>query len=300
MEGRDLQTIHLRGAGDERWPRNTPRSHFMSELLLSRRACVRGLLAAGTVGAFGGLVSAADDRLAAAVAGATRSRHALAPALRFASEALQQLEEVEDYTATFYKNERVRGVPVLQQMNLKVREKPFSVYLGFVKPHAGREVLYVAGQNGGNLLAHGTGIETLAGTLSLAPTSAKAMEESRYPVSVIGIRNMVNTLATRWQEELKYSDIRVKYYPNAKVDAVSCRVYETTHTRKRNGVKFYRNRLFVARESGIPVRAESFAWPASTGSRPPLEEQYTYMNTKTNVGLSDIDFSKTNPRYAFP
>ena len=185
-------------------------------------------------------------------------------------------------------------------MNLKVRHTPFSVYLDFVKPHAGREVIYVQGRNGGNLLAHGTGIETLAGTLSLPPTSAKAMEESRYPVTEIGMRNMVNTLATRWQEELKYSDIRVKYYPNAKVDNVSCRVYETTHTRKRNGVRFYRNRLFVARENSLPVRAESFAWPASTGSRPPLEEQYTYMNPKTNVGLGDIDFSAANPGYAFP
>ena len=60
---------------------------------------------------------------------------------------------------TFFKHENVRGGQVIHNMNLKVREKPFSVYLGFVKPHTGREVIYVAGQSGSNLLAHGTGIE---------------------------------------------------------------------------------------------------------------------------------------------
>lgn len=272
----------------------------MSELFLSRRDCLRGLLAAGTVGALGGLTSAADNRLAAAIDGATRSRHALAPPLRLASETLQQLVEVEDYTATFYKNENVRGATVLQQMNLKVREKPFSVYLGYVKPYTGREVLYVAGQNGGNLLGHGTGIELVAGTLVMAPNSARALEESRYPITNIGMRNMVNTLATQWGNEIQYDDIKVKYYPNAKVDKVSCRVYETTHAKRRAGVKFYRSRLYIGRETGLPVRAESFDFPASTGAKAPLVEQYTYMNPKTNVGLGNIDFSKNNPRYAFP
>lgn len=271
----------------------------MSQLLLSRRECLRGLLAAGSVGILGGVASAEDNRLAAVVDGATRSRHALAPALRLASDTLDKLAEIKDYSATFYKHENVRGVSVLQQMNLKVREDPFSVYLGFVKPHAGREVLYVEGQNGGNLLGHGTGIEKVAGTVVIDPDSPRALEESRYPITQIGMRNMVRTIANQWSTELRYNDLKVKYYPNAKVDKVSCSVYESTHARRRSGVTFYRSRLYVSRQTGLPIRAEQFGFPASTGARPPMIEQYTYMDVKANSGLSNIDFSTSNPAYDY-
>lgn len=258
-----------------------------------------GLLAAGSVGLLGGVASAADTRLAAVVAGAKRSRHALAPSLQLASETLQRLDEVKDYTTTFFKHENVRGGKVIHNMTLKVREAPFSVYIGFLKPHSGREVIYVAGRNGGNLLAHGVGIEKVAGTLSIPPNSAKALEESRYPITRIGMRNMVTSIATQWGNDLKYDDLQVKYYPNAKVGDVSCRVFESTHARRQQGVLFYRSRLYITHDTELPVRVEQFGFPSGTGVRPPMIEQYTYMDLKTNVGLGDNDFSTSNPAYDF-
>jgi hypothetical protein len=271
----------------------------MSLNLPTRREFLGGLLAAGSVGVLGGVASAADTRIAALVAGATRTGHDLAPPLRLASETLQRLDEVKDYSATFFKHENVRGGQVIHNMNLKVREKPFSVYLGFLKPHTGREVIYVAGQNGGNLLAHGTGIEKIAGTVSIAPNSAQALEESRYPITKIGMRNMVTAIATQWGTDLKYNDLQVKYYANAKVGNVSCRVYESTQPRPRKGVVFYRSRLYVTRETELPVRVEQFGFPSGKGVRPPMIEQYTYMDLKTNIGLRDIDFSTSNPSYDY-
>jgi hypothetical protein len=259
----------------------------MSRNLPSRREFMGGLLAAGSVGILGEVASAA-----------TRSGHDLAPPLRLASETLQRLDEVKDYSATFFKHENVRGGQVIHNMNLKVREKPFSVYLGFVKPHTGREVIYVAGQSGGNLLAHGTGIEKVAGTLSIAPNSARALEESRYPITQIGMRNMVTALATQWGTDLKYDDLQVKYYANAKVGNVSCRVYESTQPKRRKGV-FYRSRLYITHKTELPVRVEQFGFPTGTGVRPPMIEQYTYMDLKTNIGLRDIDFSTSNPSYDY-
>ena len=270
----------------------------MSRNLPSRREFMGGLLAAGSVGILGGVASAADTRIAALVAGATRSGHDLAPPLRLASETLQRLDEVKDYSATFFKHENVRGGQVIHNMNLKVREKPFSVYLGFVKPHTGREVIYVAGQSGSNLLAHGTGIEKVAGTVSIAPNSARALEESRYPITQIGMRNMVTALATQWGSDLKYDDLQVKYYANAKVGNVSCRVYESTQPKRRKG-EFYRSRLYITHKTELPVRVEQFGFPTGTGVRPPMIEQYTYMDLKTNIGLRDIDFSTSNPSYDY-
>jgi hypothetical protein len=39
--------------------------------------------------------------------------------------------------------------------------------------------------------------------------------------------------------------------------------------------------------------------PKRSGGEPELHEEYTYLNVKTNVGLKDIDFDVSNPKYNF-
>jgi len=39
--------------------------------------------------------------------------------------------------------------------------------------------------------------------------------------------------------------------------------------------------------------------PTGDGDRPTLVEEYTFTNLKTNVGLTDEDFSGMNPKYHF-
>jgi len=44
----------------------------------------------------------------------------------------------------------------------------------------------------------------------------------------------------------------------------------------------------------------AYDWPTTPGGEAPLIEEYTYYNVKLNVGLTDLDFDKTNPAYNFP
>ena len=74
------------------------------------------------------------------------------------------------------------------------------------------------------------------------------------------MRNMVTALATQWGSDLKYDDLQVKYYANAKVGNVSCRVYESTQPKRRKG-EFYRSRLYVTHKTELPVRVEQFGIP---------------------------------------
>ena len=58
-------------------------------------------------------------------------------------------------------------------------------------------------------------------------------------------------------------------------------------------------RLYINKADGLPARVEQFGFPAKSGDAAPIVEQYTFMNVKTNVGLSDVDFDENNPKYDF-
>lgn len=228
------------------------------------------------------------------------TEHPLLPAINIAQKSLEAMQTINDYEATFVKQERVGGQLVKQSMQMRFRERPFSVYLHYGEELAGREILYVQGKNGNQLLAHeGSGLKSLIGTVSLAVTSAEAMQENRYPITMIGMRKMLETVLDQWQEETKYGEVSVKYYPQAKLGGRPCKVIESTHPQPRRQFKFHKTRLFLDRETELPVRVEQYGFPAMPGAKPPLEEEYTYSNIRTNTGLTDRDFSTANPRYSF-
>ncbi len=267
---------------------------------LNRRQAIGRLLAGGAMATAlpSGLLLAEDERIATAVRIGGTS-HALAPGLRLAVESRRALDSVKDYSASFFKEELVGKTRVNHQLTLKVRETPFSAYLRYENPHKGREAIFVTGKNNGKMLAHGTGIEAIVGTLELDPSGERALAESRYPITNIGMRNLLELTIAQWNTELNIPDVKVRYFPNAKVANVECRVFESSYDKKHKGVKFHMTRLYVDKKTAFPVRVEQFDFPTRTGAKPAILEQYTYLNVKPNSGLTDIDFDVKNPSYAF-
>ena len=219
-------------------------------------------------------------------------------AIKLAKEVQETLKKVKDYEATFTKKEVVGRKLIHSEMYVKFREQPFSVYIKYLNPHGGREVIYVAGLNKDRLLAHGEGITSIVGTIKLKPDSKDALEENRYPITMFGMSNLVSTLIQQWQEDEKHDDCVVKFFPNAKLDKVDCKVVETSYPKQVAHAKFHITRMYVAKDSGLPVRVEQFGFPAS-GAEAPVIEEYTYANVKTNVGFSDIDFDTNNKAYGY-
>lgn len=227
-------------------------------------------------------------------------RHPLAPALEHAYAARQKLAEVKDYEALFTKQELVGRRMRATSMKLKLREQPFSVYLQYVTPHQGREVLFVSGRNNNQLLAHETGIKAIAGTVSLAIDSEDAMDGNRYPITMIGMSKLLDQIVAQWESESQYGECNVQYYPDAKVGDVACKVVESSHPQPRKQFKFQKTRLFINSQTGLPVRVEQYSFPQAEGGKAPLVEEYTYSQVRTNLGLTDRDFDHKNPNYAFP
>jgi hypothetical protein len=237
------------------------------------------------------------------VAGSTTPEspeHPLAGALKLTRLSRESLSNVLDYEATLTKRELLSGQLQTSQMQLRIRHKPFSVYLKYVQPNAGREVLYHQAVNPNMILAHeGQGLAALAGTLNLAVNAPEVMKENHYPVNMAGMSNLLEEVIKQWELEAKYGEINVQYYPDAKIGQVETVAIEVTHPQPRKQFPYSMVRVYLDRNTHLPIRVELYTWPKAAGQVAPLYAEYTYTNIKTNVGLQEYDFDRRNPRYKF-
>jgi hypothetical protein len=113
------------------------------------------------------------------------------------------------------------------------------------------------------------------------------------------MRHMLQSVIDQWTFESRYGEIDVKFYPHAKLRGQTCEVIESTHPRPRRQFRFQMTRLYLDGETRLPVRVEQHGFPPSPGGASPLEELYEYGSLRTNVDLTDKDFDRANPNYAF-
>jgi hypothetical protein len=229
----------------------------------------------------------------------TTAEHPLTPVLRWAKQGLPAIEKLKDYSATLVRRERIRGaLSGYERLSVKIRHTPFSVYVGFEAPAnvKGQEAIYVAGRNQGNLLAHKARVSA---TISLLPEGMIAMTGRHYPLTEIGLVNLVHRLIEVGERDVRYGECEVNYYAAAKVDHRPCTVIEVVHPVSRDTFRYHVARIFVDDQLKMPIRYESYDWPREPGGAPQLIEEYTYLNLKLNCGFTDEDFSVENPAYGF-
>ncbi len=233
-------------------------------------------------------------------------KHPLYLPLLEAYKAREVLKGVKDYEALFTKRELIGRRLQATTMHLKLRQEPFSVYLKFQGANAGREVIFVEGrnkdkQNRDNLFVHEVGIRAIVGTLSLLPDGPQAMDGNRYPVTMIGMKSLLDKIIKQWEAEGKLGEIKAQKYPEAKLPSgEDCVAYESMHPAPRNQFPFHITRLWIDKKTGMPIRVEQLGFPQQGDKTPPVIEEYTYSKIRTNVPLADVDFSIKNPSYAFP
>jgi hypothetical protein len=237
--------------------------------------------------------------------GTQLNEHPLMPALRWAERELPNIRKLQDYQCTFVKRERDRETGQLgdhEYMFLKVRHDPLSVYMYFLGPPKlrGREVVYIKGANDGKLWAHPTGVQKrLVGTVSLAPTGSIAMKGNRYPITEVGMLNLTERLIEIGRRDTQYGECEVKFFEHAQVNGSDCTCIQVMHPIPRRNFLFHLARIYIDNQQQLPVRYEAYEWPKEPGGDPRLIEEYTYLDLKVNVGLTDLDFDVANPDYRF-
>jgi hypothetical protein len=242
--------------------------------------------------------------------------HPLDRALRIAGDGLAHIrKDIDDYSCTMIKRERINGVlNEYEYMYAKVRNRkltqegqiavPLSAYLKFLKPAniAGREVCWVETRNNGKLVAHEGGFLGKVSAM-LDPNSKLAMRGNLYPITEIGIENLVVKLLEKGNRDKQLDpagkETIVEFKEGAKINKRSCLMLTVKHTVQRPQYDFEVAQVFIDDQYNIPVRYIAYGWAQAPGDAQPILEEYTYVDVKLNEGFKDIDFDHTNPAYKF-
>ncbi|WP_414707336.1 DUF1571 domain-containing protein [Rhodopirellula sp. UBA1907] len=234
--------------------------------------------------------------------------------LKLAEESLQHLiDNVDGYTTRMIKHEQDRN-GVLQEpseMFMKIRTRHVGgepgqglrAYLRFETPESakGREVIWIEDQNDGQLLVREAGFIGSMMTAKLDPTNFLAMRGQRYPITELGLTNLVRKLIERGSRDIDNPDVRVTRTEGHDFDGKSLTLLQIQRSKPTDQPDdFSLAEVVIDEEQKLIVSFRSFGWPASEGETPPLIESYEYHDLVINPALTDLDFDPTNPDYTFP
>jgi len=213
-------------------------------------------------------------------------------------EFLQKLrqkctETLIDFTATFHKQERIRGKLRGKEVSLmKFRAKPFSVYMKYTKGDKGREALYVDGKYDSKIQVHPGGLLGPLFQLKIEPDSGMAMKNNLRPITMAGMTNMLNTVVPQFELARANGDLTVSYL--GKMDVGGRKAYAIKRLLPKKDIYPCKELVFfVDCEALVPIGADSYTWDNQ------LECTYRYTDFKLNTGLTDDDFDRRNKAYHF-
>jgi len=221
----------------------------------------------------------------------------------------ERFGRIPGYSATFIKRERIGDeVTDLTTMQLKVRHQPFAVYLKWVEgPGLGREILYPDGANDGSMLVRMGGLKgRLIPAFRIDASGAIAMNQSRYPVAKAGILGLAESMIAHREQELQNQVYaRARQEADADVDGRRCAVYLFEFDNRERSPDYRKSIQYLDLQWNVPLHVENYGWPepgqhleGAALDEATLIEYYKYSNIVTN-GLSDDDFSPSNPEYRF-
>lgn len=228
--------------------------------------------------------------------------------IQLLEKGVEFLAKTPDYTALFVKQELVNGELLdEQEMEMKVRHAPFSIYLKWTTGEVGREVLYVDGTNNGKLTAHAGGWKARLPAVALEPTCSLAMAESRYPVNKAGLFELAKMMLQIHKDDLDKKRIgRCDKLADQIFDGRPCHAYLIEYKDRQVSEHYRKSISLIDKEWSIPVYTRNFGW--LNGDVPPTTEEfdaasllefYSYGSIKFRPNLVALDFDHTNEDYRF-
>lgn len=232
--------------------------------------------------------------------------HTLQELLNLATKREKEIRKtVKDYTCVIVKRERIDGI--LQEnrfIEAKVRPAgvhngksvPLSVHLHFRAPKtaAGRSVVYVDGQNDGQMVVRRGGKRLSNVIVRVDPDSDAARSETLMHIGHLGFDAMVSEIVAQIRKDIKAdptgSNTELKILRNSKINGRPCTHVQIKHPKQSEGLLYHLAEFFVDDEYHLPVRVAAYGWPKTEGAKPQLLGEFTYTKVKINVGLSDADF----------
>ncbi len=222
----------------------------------------------------------------------------------------RRLADVPDYTCTFFKQERL-GTELSEGtiMELKMRHKPFSVYMKWLNGEKGRELLYVDGEQDGKMIVHPGGWKSrIVPAIKLEPDSSLAMSESRHPVTMVGLLKLSDEIIARRKGEIEHkTPIRCQFLENETVNERPCYCFVSMYLDRKSSEDYRKSIQYIDREWLLPICVKNFAWPDAKQTfatdagldEATLVENYSYSELQFNQQLANDDFDRANKAYNF-
>ena len=203
---------------------------------------------------------------------------------------------IQEYTATFVKQERLDGkLGERQTIALKFRN-PASVYMRWTEgKRAGREIVFVKGRNDDHALIHEPGVLTGLVTIAIAPDDPRVLKESRYPITDVGIGRLIDLVGAATRSATSVGTVRWAELPSAATSpGRASRRIEFASARPVEDCACEHAVVTIDVATRLPVATEVF----DASDR--LLGRYEYTGLNTSPGLTDRDFDPANPGYGFP
>jgi hypothetical protein len=214
----------------------------------------------------------------------------------------ETLAGIEGYTATFRKQERLRGTLGPEQtLAMKVRHQPFAVYLKFLAPVEGKEVVYAEGHHDNKVIAHSTGVaRLLVPRLAVPPDHPLALADSRHAITEAGLANLTTRLIGFRRKDLDDPEAETILDRTTGPDGRAYLRSVHLHPHPNPDRPFARVEVLYDPETRFPVEISNYDWPEPGHEGDlPLAERYRYDDLDLGVTLSALDFDPANPDYAF-
>jgi hypothetical protein len=210
---------------------------------------------------------------------------------------------VPDYTATFVKQERIDGaLQDLQTIQLKLRHKPFSVYMKWLQGgDEGRQVLFVQGESDEKLQIRLGGIKSRLPVLHLEPTGARAMLESRHPITEMGLLELASRVHKYRSRDCSLKrGVRWEMLPDQKYFDRDCDCWIVEYDGPEVEPIYRKMITYVDKELALPISVRNYGWPdegvetsdAAALDEATLIEYYGYTEIRFETRVSDADFGK--------
>ncbi|MHC4877040.1 MAG: DUF1571 domain-containing protein [Planctomycetota bacterium] len=221
-------------------------------------------------------------------------------------DAINRLEEIPSYTASWEKKERIDGeLSDLQKMHLKIRHEPFSVYFKVEEGgEVGREVLFPISGDDPRMLVQLMKFGGRLPALKLDPNSSLAMSAARYPITMAGIKEMTEmALEIRQQDLKRISKVRTTMRDDRTFAGRPVFAYAMEYPSKDVSETYSRCEIYIDKELMLPVYAKNWGWgngSAESGtSDDTLIEFYAFKDVKLDASLNAEHFASSNPDYKF-
>lgn len=217
----------------------------------------------------------------------------------------KSFESMPDYTASFYKQERLNGVlSEGSTLEFKMKHEPFSVYMKWLSgSDKGQQAIFVKEQNDGKVLVQPGGIKgRLTGVLSLDPNGSLAMAKSLHPVTQVGILELARTILKYQEKDLaRGTGFQCQLVDGQSFDDRPCYVFTCLYESPEINSEYRKSIFYIDKELSMPTCVKNFCWAKDanpeTIDEETLLEFYAYSDLKLLRKLDVAEFDAKNRAY---